>query len=59
MNLQTETQKAINNGIDSFLFYVKELGIEKAKKITSEETILKEVINFINNYTVRKSKEEV
>ena len=50
MILQKIADQKIQEGIDNFLWYVGEVGIEKAKEIMIKETGFAAVINFINNY---------
>lgn len=50
MNLQELTDKAIKEGIEEFHCYVKEIGTEQAKKIILENTCLKQVKKYVENY---------
>ena len=48
--LQEETNKGINDGIDSFHFYLKETNYPTAKRLVLESTLLKPVIEYVENF---------
>lgn len=51
MTLDQATTAAIKEGKAGFDYFVSELGYEKAKELTLPDTMLKEVIRYIENYT--------
>jgi len=50
--LDQATALKIKEGIDAFHFYLKETNISIARKIIRESSVLKEVLNYVNNYIV-------
>lgn len=56
MNLQELTDKGIKDGIESFHYYLEELGYEKAKNIMLEHPTYNAVIKYVEDYEP-KSKE--
>jgi len=50
--LNQATKQKIKEGIEDFHFYLQETNISIARKIIRESSVLKEVLDYVNNYIV-------
>lgn len=54
--LAEHTEKVIKERKEEFHYYVKELGYEKAKDIILRTTILKAVVDYVENYSMEAER---
>ncbi|MEE9118752.1 MAG: hypothetical protein V3U02_09215 [Calditrichia bacterium] len=52
MTLDQITEKKIQERIDEFHFYRRELGLETAKDLILENTTMKPVVEYVQNYKI-------